>query len=644
MRPSDRPRVANANTAIGCLAFSPDGSLLAAGFGQQSWISSSEKPVPLKVWEVASGREVLALDVEDYVRSLAFSPDGKRLVAACRHDGIGVREVGTWRETIWPAGTPGPSQPAGSTNRVWSVAFSPDGAMLAVGYANGSIALCDAATGSIVRGFGGHAGRVIQLAFSGDGRTLASASGDKTAKLWDVKSGRELRTLRAHTVDLSSIAFAPDGDVLATGSEDRTVRLWEAESPLEIALDKGDLGTVDELHSQDLAAHPDDLRPWTRRALALLRHGQADEALADLLSALKLVLESDPDHQPDPTAVADELAAWTVLFPPAIFDRVKEAASQDSEAVLQVAISQAPEDPQVWRERSRVFTLLGQQARAEADLARAIKLTPGGSDDRLTWIELAQFYTEYHQPGMARAALAKSELLACRNPQMLRQWGLQFTEKGAWAKAAAVFGQASALDPDDVFTARCWAQLLWQAGDVAGYRRVADALLDRFGSTKSPIDVLSLIVALVHGPYHTGDWEPMIRLGQESVAREPTLPWFHHGLAGLHLRAGQYQRALRCLDESDRLSGPSQETWNARVLNDLLRAIVHVRLGDADKARQLLVQADQWFEQHLKPEPRQPFGEWTDIIWIDWVSFQYLRHEAAMLLLDAGFPADPFAR
>jgi WD40 repeat protein len=65
------------------------------------------------------------------------------------------------------------------------------------------------------------------VAFSPDGRLLASGSRDKTIKLWEVASGSLVRTLTGHTDSVFSVAFSPDGRLLASGSDDNTIRLWD---------------------------------------------------------------------------------------------------------------------------------------------------------------------------------------------------------------------------------------------------------------------------------------------------------------------------------------------------------------------------------------------------------------------------------
>ena len=73
--------------------------------------------------------------------------------------------------------------------------------------------------------FEGHKNWVKSVAFSPDGTMIASGSWDKTAKLWNLE-GRVLQTFEGHKRIVNSIAFSPNGKMIASGSDDKTIRLW----------------------------------------------------------------------------------------------------------------------------------------------------------------------------------------------------------------------------------------------------------------------------------------------------------------------------------------------------------------------------------------------------------------------------------
>jgi WD40 repeat protein len=109
---------------------------------------------------------------------------------------------------------------------IHSVAFSPDGKLLATGDTNGEIRLYQVTDGKQLLLFKGHTGFIWPIAFSPDGHILASGSDDPIVKLWDVKTGQCLAKLQGHSGGIWSVAFSPDGSLIATGSEDQTVKLW----------------------------------------------------------------------------------------------------------------------------------------------------------------------------------------------------------------------------------------------------------------------------------------------------------------------------------------------------------------------------------------------------------------------------------
>ncbi len=110
---------------------------------------------------------------------------------------------------------------------VLSIAFSPDGNLLATGDSSGRICLWRLVDGKKILSLEGHIGWVHTVIFNPQGNLLASNSDDLTIRIWNIYTGECLKTLRGHNYSLKSVAFSPDDYSLASGSYDHTVKIWD---------------------------------------------------------------------------------------------------------------------------------------------------------------------------------------------------------------------------------------------------------------------------------------------------------------------------------------------------------------------------------------------------------------------------------
>jgi WD40 repeat protein len=125
---------------------------------------------------------------------------------------------------------------AETLSRILTIAFSPNGQILATGDTNGEISLWLVATGQKVANWKAHKDWIRSVAFSPDSTVLASGSKDKTIKLWNTNNYQCLQTLKGHTDEVWSIVFSPKQLKLASSSNDKTVRIWNLETKERLIL------------------------------------------------------------------------------------------------------------------------------------------------------------------------------------------------------------------------------------------------------------------------------------------------------------------------------------------------------------------------------------------------------------------------
>lgn len=292
-------------------AFSPDGTVFA----------TASHNSPPQVWDVSTGSPVVRADVSSVPQfalgcfgcysSIAFSPDGRRLIAGAADGVVRIWDAASGRlvqslnaesEWIGPVGFSADGKHAWgssiqeSRTRLWDVesgrevarlagggtaAFSPDGRLAVIADRNENYAVIwDVATRTELRRLAAaekHARpefsewRISALAFSPNGKHIVTGS-HGMLRLWDTASGAELTHTRGHSQTIDFASFSADGSLLMTASSDRSAKLWNADTLDAVRTFEGQSESWG-VGAATTAVSPDDARLLTGRQLWDLHSG-----------------------------------------------------------------------------------------------------------------------------------------------------------------------------------------------------------------------------------------------------------------------------------------------------------------------------------------------------------------------------------
>jgi len=201
-----------ANSApVTALAFSPDAKLIAIGAYARVLIVDTATGKVSATWKGHG----------DTVRSLCFTPDGKRIIAGGGVSGA----IGQVR--VWDVPSSTETLVFGDhTDIVNQAAISPDSSTVITASSDKSLKVWELASGKLLQTLRDHADQVLGVAYHASGKHIVSCGLDKSFKTWDTTSWKRLYSVPAHDDGIYDIDMTPSGNQIYTTGADRRVRVW----------------------------------------------------------------------------------------------------------------------------------------------------------------------------------------------------------------------------------------------------------------------------------------------------------------------------------------------------------------------------------------------------------------------------------
>ena len=600
------------------LAYSPNGKRLAVGLSHDHTGKAG-----VRLWDTETRQPIgELLPSRDAVTQIEFRPDGLALLAVSQHDAqlwdtIQGRTIG------------------GLMADETSGGFRPDGRAFLSLEMDGTVKLRDAMNGTVLARLITASSPAICAAFRGDGGLVAAGFQDGSVRLCDPATSQPIGPLRFMRHSLNKVEFSSDGKSVSGIDIAGQTRTWPIPQPFPdeglddlrlrieartglhmetgrkiVRLDTSAwrdrlerLGRLDPAAVQPnhdpawhepmvqeaewngnafaalwhldrlIAARPEDWFLHARRARAWSLSDKFDKAAVDYQRAERLGKREDVlDFQVH-----------------CLLDCIKARRWAEALWYLDRLIVARPDDGSLHEDRAAVYGKLGREADRQAELARVFEL---GADEGLV--------------------LPRAETLG---------------RAGLWAEAANLLTRCGRRGPVSRELAQAWGIACLKVGDRPGYQEACAAFMAFQGPEPTVVwNAVSEAALLALGPGAIDDYRSRIDWFKNRLAITPSPPpiyrrVFSNAMGGLLLRAGRIDEAIARLNEGMTI-GQGPGDWT-------LLALAHARKGGFAEAR-------EWLDRlrSLTHDSRESFWDLQELA--------LLQNEAESLVFDAEFPSDPF--